>query len=336
MVRFGICGCGGFVEKAVLPAMANVNNAEVLAVFDSNKETLERVCGKFGIHNKCYSFEEMLEIKDIDVIYIASPNVFHKEQAIAAAKARKHVFCQKPMAMNAAECIEMIKACRENNVKMGIGFCYRFQGAQELAREFVQNRVIGDVTYIYMSFNLAGYNPKTVGWRCNPHMSGGGPLMDIAPHLIDLAVYLLDDRVESVMAIVRPEKTEDEIELDAQVLLQFSNGAVVSIDVSFVRGNIHNYTIVGDRGEIHAWGTMCWNNKNPDIGKGRMIVKKGFESKDIKFETEEHIEKEIRLYCNAIENYETTPVSGEAGLHVQKVIDAIYESGRAGKKIEVK
>jgi len=335
MVRFGFCGCGGFIEKAVLPMMMRVEKAEAAAAFDMNPATLERVCGKYNIGKKSSAFDELLTHQDVDVIYVASPNVFHKEQVIKAAEAGKHVFCQKPMGMNAMECEEMLSVCEKNNVQLGMGFCYRFQGAQETVKRMIAEETVGKVTYLHFSFNLGGYNPETAGWRCDPKLSGGGPLMDLAPHLIDLMSFLTDKRVESVMAYVKPEWNETSIELDVETVLELAGGIRASMDISFVRGNMHNYTIVGNKGQIRALGTMCWNNQIPGIGKGKLFIEQGMESEEIDFFTEEHLEKELRLFCNALENGTAVPVSGEDGLYVQKIIDAIYESGRTGRRVKI-
>ena len=329
MIHFGMCGCGGFIERAVLPMMQDVENAKAIAAFDVDRGRLDKVCKEFDISQACNTFQELLNAEGVDVIYVASPNVFHKEHTILAAEAGKHVFCQKPMGMNAAECREMIEACRSKGVKLGIGFCYPFGGAQQRAKELIKEGAIGQVSYLHLSFNLGGYNPDTVGWRCDPKLSGGGPMMDLAPHLINLACFFLDDKVESVMAYVRPEKTETEIETDVTALLEFSGGARACVDTSFVRGNKHNYTIVGTEGEIHAAGTMAWRSG------GEVILQAEGQEQNISFSNIEHIEQEVRLYCRAVERNEDPPVSGEAGLHAQAVIDAIYESGSTGKRCAV-
>lgn len=336
MIRFGICGCGGFIERAILPMMQKVENVKPIAAFTLNKQRLQEVCNKFGIKKACFSFEDLIAVPEVDVIYIASPNVFHRDQAIAAAKAGKHIFCQKPMGINTDECKEMIAACRENNVKLGVGFCYRFGGAQQKVKEMIRDGLIGDVSYIYLSFNLSGYKPETAGWRCDPKKAGGGPLMDLAPHLIDLAGFFLGDKVESVMAYVKPQRTDTMIETDVLAIMEFNGGAKASMDISFVqRGNMHNYTLVGSKGEIHAVGTMPWLTNGRKAGRLTCEINSESE-KEVEFPTYEHIEQEIRLYCQAIEEGKDPPVPGEAGLNAQAVIDAIYESGQTGKCCMVK
>jgi predicted dehydrogenase len=174
-----------------------------------------------------------------------------------------------------------------------------------------------------------------VGWRCDPKKSGGGPLMDIAPHLFDLAGFFLDDRAVSVAAYTTPVKNDKEIEMDAHVLLEFSKGAHACIDTSFLRGNMHNYTVIGEKGQLRASGTMCWNNKTDGIGKGRLILEKGNKESIVDFDAHEHIAKETAMFCDAVENGWEVPVPGEAGLHVQEMIDASYRSGSTGSMIKI-
>jgi len=330
MINFGICGCGGFIEKAILPNMLAVKNANPIAAFDTDRERLERICNEFSIERACNSFEDLIALEEIDVIYISSPNVLHKEQTIAAAKAGKHVFCQKPMGMNAHECYEMIEACKMHSVKLGVGFCYTFGGAQQKVRQMIRDGIIGVASYMQISFSLGGYNPESAGWRYNPKLSGGGPLMDVAPHLIDLAFFLFSDTAESVMSYVRPDPSDTQIELDTVSILELKHGSRIVIDTSFERDHLHHYTVIGTEGEIFASGTMGWK-----AGGDLFLIKDGIK-KQINFSLEEHINKEILEFCSAIEQNEPVPVPGEAGMHVQAVIDAIYESGRTGLRCSVK
>lgn len=333
-VRIGLCGCGGFIENAVLPMLSRVDLARITAAFDVNAAARDRVCAKFGIRKRCDSYEELLAA-DVDVIYIASPNAWHKDQTLRAARAGKHVFCQKPMALNAAECREMIAGCRDRGAQLGLGFCYRFQGAQEMVRCAIRDGVLGRVSYLHFSFNLPGYNPATVGWRCDPKLSGGGPLMDLAPHLIDLSRFFLDDEVQWVMADALPNRTDQAIELDARVMMRMRQGAGVSLDISFARGNLHNYTVVGEKGQIRAIGTMCWNNAIPGIGKGLVFLEQGMESRPLDYATEDHIEKEMRLFCRAVNTGAPAPVTGWDGLQVQLAIDASYASAQTGTRVSL-
>ena len=333
MLRFGMCACGGFIERAALPMIQRLDNMQATAAFDVNAECLQRIADMFDVPRRCGTYEELLAVDDVDVVYIASPNVLHKSQTIAAAAAGKHVFCQKPLALTGPDCKDMIAACKANGVQLGVGFCNRFGGAQQKAVELIKDGAIGEISHMHFSFNLGSYNPETVGWRCDPKLSGGGPLMDLAPHMVDFASYIFEDNVESVTAYVRPDLSETEIELDTVAAMQFSRGARLTMDASFVRGNGCVYTIIGTRGEIHAVGTMVWLVNGEMIGK--LTLRAGGKEEELTFPTHEHIGMEMELFCAAVEKGEEPPVSGEAGYRAQAVIDAIYESGRTGRRIDV-
>ena len=335
MLRFGMCGCGGFIENGVLPAMADVENAKAVALFDVNEQRRRQVGDKFGIEKHFDSYEDMLACDEVDVVYVASPNVFHKEQVIDAAKAEKHIFCQKPMAMDAGQCREMLAAVEAAGVKMGLGFCFRYAGAQSKAKQLLDAGEIGLPCSMHMSFNFHGYTPQTVGWRCDAKLAGGGPMMDLAPHMVDLACFFMGSKVESVMAYVNPEKTETQIETDALMILQMANGTSALLDTSFnLRGDGGFYRIVGSQGEIQRGGIDPWRI-NGKVGTPLIIKKSEEQPRQIDYDLYEYIEKELVVFCDAIENGDEPPVSGQYGLDIQAVIDAVFESGRTGCRVQV-
>ena len=326
MMRFGVCGCGAFAEKAFLPILANVDQAKATAVFDAkDKNRQKQLQTQFNIPRGCDSFESLIEGDDIDVVYIATPNVFHKELVISAARASKHILCEKPLGMNTNQCREMVDQCRQHNVKLGVDFCYPFGDAQRKVKELIKQGAIGKISFIHFSWSFLA--DVTNNWHGDAKISGGGPLMDVAPHIIDLARFYFEDDIESVSAYVRPEKTDAEIEMDAAAVLEFSQGARATIETSFVRQNKHNYTIVGTKGELHAVGTMAWQGT-----KGRVVLRTGLQETDISFGEIHGLQRMLGLFCQAIPQDQPLPVDGRAGLYAQAAIDAIYESGRTGKR----
>lgn len=334
MLRFGISGCGLFMEKAVIPMLVKSQTAQIIAAFDTNTEKLTQVCKKFNIKSQCKSFEQLVEHQDVDVVYIASPNFLHTSQTIAAAKAGKHVFCQKPTGMNSDECRAAITACKENGVQYGVGFCNRFHGAIEKTRETINSGRLGDISYFHMSFNLFGFTKEAVGWRAIPKLSGGGPLMDIAPHMIDLARFLLDDEAEFVMGYTLPKKTDTEIEMDALAILQMKKNIWVTIDTSFNRRESIGYTVAGSKGAIRCFGGFGWLTGGKEQSLLTLEIQ-GKEPEVIEHSGHEHIAKEIFEFCNAVENNQPLPVSGVDGLKAQQIIDAIYKSAKTGKRIKL-
>ena len=326
MIRFGVCGCGAFTEKAFLPNLANVEQAKATAIFDAkDKYRQEQLQTQFNIPHGFDSFESLIEADDIDAIYIATPNIFHKELVISASRAGKHVLCEKPLGLNADQCREMVDQCHQNNVKLGVDFCYPFGDAQRKVKELIRQGAIGEISFIHFSWSFIA--DVEDNWRGDPKISGGGPLMDLAPHIIDLARFYFEDDIESVLACVQPEKTNARIETDVVAVLEFSQGVRATMETSFVRQNKHNYTIAGTKGELHAVGTMTWQGP-----KGRVVLRSGLQETNIPFGETHGLQRMLELFCQAIRQDQPLPVDGRAGLYAQAVIDAIYESGRTGNR----
>ena len=327
MIRLGLSSAGVFVERGVLPRLQDVENVKVAAISDPfQPDRANTLAETFGIELKFDGFQAMIESDAIDAVYICAPNCFHHDLVIAAAQAGKHVLCEKPLSLNAAEGEGMVQACEKHGVKFGIGFCYPHAGPQKKVKQLLDQGTIGDLSHIHLSFNLVSFTKDVAGWRCDPKISGGGPLMDLAPHLVHLACFMADDKVESVMAYVEPPMDENQIETDALVILRFSQGIHATLETSFIRSKTHSYCLTGDKGNIHAEGTMAWQ-----VG-GRIILEEDFKTRDVDFDQLEGIEQEFREFANAIEQDSDLVCDGRIGLHVQTVIDAIYESGRTGKR----
>lgn len=335
MLGFGMCGCGGYIERAALPMIEVIPEAQAVAAYDVSADRVNLCADKFEIPNRCFTFEDLLRIKEVDIVYVATPNALHKPQTIAAAEAGKHVFSQKPLGLNVQECREMIASCKANGVKLGVGFCNRFHGAQQKAVNMVREGVLGDVTYMHSSFNLFGYTVETANWRCDPKLAGGGPLMDLSPHIVDWAAYVFDDVPVSAMAYVRPKPTDTQVEMDVAAIVEFKKGARLAIDTSFnTRLDVPTYQIVGSKGKLSGAGTMVWLTGGEQIGE--LTWAPGWDPvQKLEFSGQEHIGIEMSLFCQAIMNNTQPPVPGEAGLIAQAAIDAIYESGRTSKRVEI-
>jgi len=334
MIRLGISSAGGFVERGVLPRLVDVENIELAGISDEvAPDRAKLLAEKFNIKKVYPKFEDILADDSIDAVYICSPNLFHVPMTIAAAKAGKHVVSEKPLGLTADDARKAVEACEENNVKLAVDFCYPHAGPQTKAKELLDNGVIGELSHINVSFNLFNLTKKTGGWRCDPKISGGGALMDLAPHLVNLACFFADDTVESVMAYVEPDKTETDVEGNTVAAMRMKNGVTVAMEVSFNRCMPNNYRVMGTKGSIDVTGGMNWQ-----VG-GKVVLitlTDDFNTEEIEYEKIEPIEQAFRVFANAVENDKELFSSGQAGLHAQAVIDAIFESARTGKRCSVK
>lgn len=326
--RWGICACGGFVTTKVIPLMKEIECAEIVKAFDPVPETRERVEKDFDV-TTVDSFDAILEDESINCVYVASPNFLHAQQTIAAAQRGKHVFCQKPMARTAAEARPMVEACRKGGVQLGVGFCYRYAGAIEKIKELIREGAIGTPTLLTTEFHL-GYTKDNIAWRCDPKLSGGGPLMDLAPHLVDLTRFIMEDEFVSVFSHVDPMMTDEDVEEDTIALLRFKGGAKAVIDCTFnARKHEHRTIVNGTEGRLETIRSMCW-------GPGGVLFRSdAAEREDIPIGMHEHIKKEMILYMDAIREGRDVPVSGRDGLITNIVIDAIFQSAKTGQVVKL-
>jgi len=326
--RWGLCACGGFIQRAVLPQLRKIDCAEVIKAYDPVPEVRDRVAREFGIE-MVDNYDAILDDDSINCVYVASPNFLHAEQTIAAAERGKHVFCQKPMARTADEARPMLEACAKAGVQLGVGFCYRYAGANEKMIQLIKEGAIGEPTLITINFHL-GYTKDNIAWRCDPKLSGGGPLMDLAPHFVDLARFMMQDEYVSVFAHVDPPVNDEDVEQDTIALLRFKGGAKAVIDNTFnARHHPHEVIIDGTGGRLHAIRHMCW-------GPGGILHRYNMNVReDVVFSMHEHIEKELILYMDAIRQGNDIPVSGRDGLIANIVIDAIFKSGATGQAVKL-
>ena len=248
MIRFGTCGCGGFIETAVLPMMCKVPG-QAGGRFLTRTQKPAPACVRNSAWN---TTAKALRSCSRSRMWTSSmwpaPTSSTSEQVIAAANAGKHVFCQKPMGMNAQECEEMVAACEKTASKWDSASATATRRARARSRPCWRRALSERSPFYHFSFNLGGYNPETAGWRCVPKFSGGGPLMDLAPHPSTSSTTSPGRRSSRSWPMLIPERNAEQNDNDAYAVMELSNGARAAMDVSFVRGNIHNYTHRGVKG----------------------------------------------------------------------------------------
>ncbi|MFB5662404.1 Gfo/Idh/MocA family protein [Alteribacillus sp. HJP-4] len=189
-LRIGLIGVGGIATQRHLPVLKQLHEiAGVEAVYDMNQAAAKHAAEAFQIQHRCEEVSEIWE--HIDALYICTPNSSHKELAIQALENGKHVFCEKPMAMSAAECEEMTAASEKAGKILMIGYHYRFMEEVQTAKRMIENGEIGEPFVIRAQ---ALRRRKVPGWGVfiQKHLQGGGCLIDYGCHFIDLAMYLLD------------------------------------------------------------------------------------------------------------------------------------------------
>lgn len=320
-IKWGIIGAGDIVRRRVAPAINALGNSEFVAVARANAAMAESFAKEFGTNRWYADWREMLLDEEIDAVYIATPVHLHAEQTIAAAEAGKHVLCEKPMALDVAECDRMIAACNANNVKLGIAYYRRFYPVLARVRELLAAGEIGQPSIAQI--NSFEYVPLTAdedrGWFVDPAKSGGGPMMDFGCHRIEVLADLFGEVRSQKSIVTNNVFSNRSVEDSAALLLEFERGPLASVTVTHAAIDPKDtLSIYGTKGSIDI----------PNLNAGNITIK----TADVE-RTESHpSHPNVHLpligdFADAIINNREPRFGGETGRMVAAIEDKIY--GRA-------
>jgi len=343
-IRWGVIGCGGIADRRTIPeGIIPAGGAELVAVQDIAEERVAEVAEKYDVPGYA-SVDELLADGNVDAVYIATPTFVHHEQTVAAAQAGKHVLCEKPLAMTEQECEDSIVVCAEQGVKFGTNFMMRFHACHMAMREIIAAGDLG--TPVFGRAELTCWYPPIEGaFRQSQKLGGGGALIDMGNHCIDLLEFLFGSRVERVACFTGNLVQDYETEDTAVATLHFAHGAVGVVDNLFnvpdaaARNMLEVY---GSRGSMVTQGTIGQGSTGSVSaileGEGRgydaqQARDAGATERIIEPEVVNMYEAAIQGFCDAIANDTEPPISGEDGLWSHKVIDACYQSARTGEVV---
>ena len=330
-IKWGIIGMGDIADKVMAPAMQSSENHELVAIMRRDKYKLNELAQKYGIEKTYTRVEDILNDADLDAVYIATPVNAHKNQTIEAAYRGKHILCEKPMAMNPQESQEMIDACNKNNVGLMICYYQRFNKRHQKIRELIQEKEIGRITAVRLT-NSGLLPDSDSAWRQQPEVSGGGNIMDVGSHCVDLLRYLFGD-VLSVNALVSTLAFQYEVDDTATMLLELKNSihAVVSTHWSTLIPSPEESSVLTIYG---TEGTIISTPMADKFSKGSLRVLKNNQETVYKYESSTHVQM-LDAFANGIDNRNHMPISGTDGLLVSKVIAAAYQSSLDGARVSV-
>jgi len=342
-IKWGVIGSGGIAKRRTIPeGISKANNAELSIVFDIDAQANAEVAKEFGARQAA-SIGEMLDA-DIEAVYIATPAHFHGEEVQACARAGKHVLCEKPLGMTVAEAEEMIEVCKQIGVKLGCAFMMRFVAQHTEALRLIRDGKLGRLTYARAQLSC-WYPPLEGAWRQDPATGGGGALIDMGGHCIDLLEMFFGPVVKVSCFInntVHDYKSED----SAVAMLFFENGALGTVDTFFCIPDNSSKNVLelyGSKGSIIAKGTI---GQEPAGEMVAFLEQDGndYDAQQARTEAQGIIiapepvntyQAEIEEFGEAIIDDREPLISGELGLRSQKILTACYESARSGKVIEV-
>jgi predicted dehydrogenase len=342
-IKWGVIGSGGIARRRTIPeGIMPAENAELIAVYDVNAEANAAVANQFKA-KAAGSIAELLK-SGIDAVYVASPTNMHFEHVLACSQAGKHVLCEKPLGMTVAEAKKMIDSCRKANVLLGIGLMMRFQSQHREAKRIIDEGLLGKPVYARAQLSC-WYPPMEGAWRQDPEKGGGGSLMDMGSHCLDL-LEMFFGKVKKVSCFTGNNVHDYKSEDSAVVSVMFSNGAIATVDTYFCIPDDSSKNILelyGSKGSIIARGTIGQGaagemtaylqhdtssyNAEQSRSNGDGVI--------INPEPVNTYRSEIEEFSNAVlENRE--PVNSFVpGLRSQELLEACYKSARTGKIIDL-
>ena len=326
-VKWGVVGCGGIANRRTIPGMLLADNAKLVAVMDVNAELAEDVGEKYQASAVCTSVEDLLR-QDIDAVYIATPVFLHKEQAIAAMRAGKHVFVEKPVGLCTQEVDEICRIAQEVKVKLGVGLLMRFHSQHQKMKELVAAGVLGEI--VSMRAQWGFWYPDIPGnWRQKKELAGGGALMDVGIHCVDLMQFISGLKPKGVFAFCDTQSFSYDVDDNAALLVKMENGAHLFVEANF---NIPDQSaptrleVYGTKGSMVAEGTLL----DSTSGKVQIILADGSKPYFLDPGEGNMYTKEIAAFSDAILKDCNPPVGVEQARIVHQIIDAAYQSAETG------
>lgn len=330
VLRVAIMGLGGYGNR-VAEAMKACKKAKLVGVISGTPSKILDWRSKYNIPVKnCYNYENFDEIKsnkDIDAVYVITPNALHHDQVIRLAKAGKHVICEKPMAINAAEAGEMIDACEKANVKLLVGYRMHFEPN---TLEVIRMRKAGDFGKIRFFQGLCGFKiGDPTQWRLNKVLSGGGSMMDIGIYAINGARYMVGEDpiwITAQETKTNPEKFKEGVDETIQFQMGFPGGAVASCLSTYSVNNLDRFFLDGEDGFAEMLPSTGYGPIKGHTHKGEL-------NKPIV--THQTIQME-EMAAFILENKQPiVPVDGKEALKDLTIIDAIYLAVTSGKRVQL-
>lgn len=337
-VGVAVIGCGGISDYHI-PALLQVENADLRVLCDANPERAARQARRYRIPKCVHDVKEVWKRDDIQAVLVLAPNPLHHELTIQAAAAGKHVMVQKPFARTPEEAKAMIKAAKDANVLLVPSFMHRFMDETIMAKDYIQKGYIGRP----MTARVRNGVPGAVhaSWFFNPKENGGGAVIDIGVHGIDLFRYLVGEPIEVAARIgtYRPERRLNNgqvITLTAEdtgvVLYRFDNGALGTQDISWsqVKGSDRfSAEIYGDEGTIYLRSPMG----QLAIASKKMDPRGAWVMPDLPGHSFGYVQH--KSFIDAVAGIAPSPVLPEDGLATISIVMAIYRSAQEGRFVTV-
>jgi predicted dehydrogenase len=329
-IRYAVVGLGHIAQAAVLPAFRHAaRNSELVALVSSDPRKLRALGRRYKVEH-LYSYEDfdaLLADDIVDAVYIALPNDMHRDFTVRAARAGKHVLCEKPMAVTARDCEAMIDATRQARVKLMIAYRLHFERANLEAAQIARSGRLGDMRFFSSDFAMQ-VSDDNIRLEAK---KGGGPLYDIGIYCINAARFMLGEEPVAVSATATKSRDPrfKEVEETLIGVLRFKDERLASFTCSFGAADRAIFTLTGTRGSITL-------DPAYEYAQGLSYTLRIGERERMKrFAKSDQFAPELLYFSNCILKDEAPEPSGEEGLADVRIIEALHRSARTGRWVKL-
>jgi predicted dehydrogenase len=326
---WALCGLGGLSENQIAPALQKASLSRLAGVITDTPAKAGKWKSKYGLKDSAIftydSMHKLADNPDIDVIYIVTPNALHADQAAAAFKAGKHVFCEKPMEISVERCQKMINDAKAANRKLAVAYRCQYEPNNLECIRIARAKELGDIKIVEATFNVSIGAPGQ--WRLKRALAGGGALMDVGIYALQAARYLTGEEPVEVTALEGKTNPQKYAEVEESMIWQmrFPGGAIANCSSSYE-------TALGARFRVYA--ERGWFGLDPAfLYSGNRGMRS--DRKEINLPADDLFTLEMDDFSRCILENRESKVSGEEGLRDVRIMMAIYEAARTGRSVKL-
>ncbi len=340
MIKIGIIGAGKICQGVHLPAYDKIDNTKIVAICDIDSKKLDDMKQRYPDARLYTDYKQMLDTEELDAVDICTPNILHSTVAIYALNKGIHVMCEKPDAISVSEAERMKEAAEKSGKTLMVMRNNRYRPSTTFLKEYIKEGKMGEIYAARCGWIRRRGIPGWGGWFTDKKQAGGGPLIDLGVHIIDLAMYLMGNvRPVSVSGctyskFAHTSQSKMDVEDLAMGFIRFDNGSCLQIEFSWasniecdqmfleLRGEKAGSRMSGIDRKFEIFTRECNTNVNikPDIDDYRGM---------------QHHEANIRHFIDVIANGAEPDFTPEQGLNMVKILEALYESARIGKEVQL-
>ena len=324
-----LVGLGGLSSGQLGPALQKTQYCRLAGIVTGTPSKIPTWKNRYNVPDKSvYNYEtmgQMADNPDIDIVYVVTPNALHGEHTIKAAKAGKHVFCEKPLEVSVEKCEQMIAAVKQAGKKLGVGYRCQYDPNHIECRRLASEKVFGELKSINAGFSR---NITATEWRVKKALAGGGPLMDVGIYALQSCRFT--SGLEPIEVSAKFDPVTDpvkfaEVEEGVQWEMTFPGGLKTTCRTSYNKNDVRGFSVTAEKGTFGLDPAYNYNSSRGTRSDG----------KTIDLPSVNQFAAEMDDFAQCIINNKPSKVSGEEGLRDVKIMLAIYESARSGKPVKL-